>query len=114
MPTPLKKDPRRRVIKSTEKAKAGVELSETTTKMMGDRNNFIAVSDQGIYIKGKVSFINDGTNIRRGGLFVQMPDFTRMIPSNIVTLNPVQIPNPPISGVTDVQRDLAFFLALMI
>lgn len=114
MATPLKKDPRKRVVKSTEKAKAGVELSETTTKVMGDRNNFIAVSDQGIYIKGRVSFINDGTNIRRGGLFVQMPDFTRMIPSTIVTLNPVQIPVPPISGISDIQRDLAFFLALMV
>jgi hypothetical protein len=111
---PIKKDPRKRVMKATDKAKAGLEVSETTMKMMGDKNNFIAVDDKGIYIKGKVSFINDGTNIRRGGLFVQMPDFTRMIPSTIVTLNPVQIPVPPISGISDIQKDLAFFLALMI
>lgn len=114
MATQLKKDPRKRVFKASDKAEAGIELSDTTVKVMGNRDTFIAIDEKGVYIKGKVSFVNDGTNIRRGGLFVQMPDFTRMIPSNIITLNPVQIPVPPISGVTDIQKDLAFLLALMV
>jgi hypothetical protein len=109
----IKKDPRRRVFRTRKDAKAGLELTDSSAKLMGDNKNFIVVTEQGIFIKGKLSLITDGTGIRRGGLFVQMPDFTRMIPSNIITLNPAQIPSPPISGLQDIQRDLAFFLSFM-
>ena len=114
MATPLKKDPRRRVFRTHKDAKAGLELSDESAKLMGNDQVFIAVDKQGIFLKGKLSIITDGTGIRRGGLFVQMPDMSRMIPSTIVTPNPVQIPIPPVSGLQNIQKDLAFFLALLI
>lgn len=110
----VKRDPRKRVIRVSNNAKAGVELSESTAKLMGDENNFIAVDSDGIYLKGNLSFITDGTGIRRGGLFVQMPDMLRMIPSTIVTPIPPQIPIPPISQIASITKDLAFFLALLV
>lgn len=110
----MKKDPRRRVFKSSKDAVAGIELTDTSAKLIGDSNNFVAVNHEGIYLKGNISMITDGTGIRRGALFVQMPDMLRMIPSTIITPNPVQIPVPPVTGLINLAKDLAFFLSLLV
>ena len=108
-----KNDPRQRVIKASKDSDASLVLSKKSAKLVGDSRHFIAVDDRGITIKGPISLITDGTGIRRGGLFVQMPDMIRMIPSTIVTPLPSQIPVPPIHGLINIKTDCAFFLSLL-
>jgi len=108
-----KNDPRQRVIKSSKDADASIVISDKSVKIVGNSKNFIAIDDRGITLKGPISLVTDGTGIRRGGLFVQMPDMIRMIPSTIVTPLPSQIPIPPIHGLINIKLDVAFFLSLL-
>ena len=109
-----KNDPRRRVFKASKNAEAAITLTDKSVQLVGNKDNFIAVDDTGIYLRGAISFISGGFGVRKGGLFVQLPDFTRMIPSTILTPLPQQIPLPPLQGLNDIRRDLGFFLALMV
>jgi len=114
MPVSVKNDPRRRVIKASKSAQAAVVLESDAVKIMGTEDNFIAVDKTGVYIKGPLSLVGDGPGIRRAGLFVQMPDLVRMMPSTLFTPFPSQIPLPPIKGIVNITRDLAFFTALLV
>lgn len=109
-----KNDPRQRVIKASKDADASLVLSEKSAKLVGNSKNFIAVDDRGITLRGPISIVADGTGVRRGGLFIQMPDMIRMIPSTIVTPLPSQIPVPPIHGLINIKSDCAFFLSLLL
>ncbi len=109
-----KKDPRKRVIKASKDAEAGITLSNKAAQIIGNANNFISVTENGIFLKGKVSFITDGTGVRRGGLFVEMPDMTKMIPSTIISPLPSHLPIPPIVGLVNIAKDVAFFMSLLV
>jgi hypothetical protein len=106
--------PTRRVFRSSKTSKAAVMLDENSVSIIGDKRNFIVADDRGITIKGPISLVADSMNIRRGGLFVGMNDFLKMIPSTMVTPIPSQIPFPPVNGLTSLARDVAFFMALLI
>lgn len=109
-----KTDPRKRIFRASKDSDAALILTDQAAILAGNSNNFIAVDDFGITIKGNISLVTDGTGIRRGGLFLQMPDLLRMIPSTIATPIPPQIPIPPLFGIRNIVRDTAFFSALLI
>jgi hypothetical protein len=106
--------PTTKVWKATRTAPAGIVLNEKSTIIIGTKDNLIGVDERGTTISGPISFATDARNIRRGGLFVGMNDFTDMIPSTVVTPLPKQIPLPPIHGVVGIARDVAFFAALLV
>ena len=109
-----KNDPRQRVLKASKDSDASLVLSKKSAKLVGNSKNFIAVDDRGVTIKGPISIVADGTGIRKGGLFVEMPDMIQMIPSTIVTPLPKQIPIPPVHGLIGIKSDVAFFLSLLV
>lgn len=106
--------PTSRVWKATRTAPAGMVITETSALMIGNENNLIAVDETGVTISGPISLVAEAHNIRRGGLFIGLNDFTDMIPSTIVTPLPKQIPFPPIQGVIGIAKDVAFFTALLV
>ena len=103
-----------RVIKADKNAKAGIKITENSITLVGDDRHLIVVNEQGITIKGPTSMINDSMGRREGGLFVGLNDFLEMIPSTIVTPIPKKIPFPPIHGLINLQKDVAFFMALLV
>ncbi len=103
-----------KVWKATRDSSAGIVVSETGVTAIGNENNIINVNEQGITIMGNISLVTDARNIRRGGLFIGINDFMDMIPSTILTPLPKQIPSPPITGLLDIERDVAFFTALLV
>ena len=103
-----------KVWKASRTAKAGMYITETSAAMIGNENNLVVVDERGVTIMGPISLATDAANIRRGGLFVGLNDFTDMIPSTIVTPIPKQIPFPPIAGVVGLSRDVAYFVSLLI
>jgi len=106
-------DPRRRIIRASKNADAALILTEKTAILAGNENSFVAVNKNGVSLKGNVSLVTDGTGIRRGGLFIQMPDMIRMLPSTLITPFPPQVPVPPFLGVRNLAIDVAFFSALL-
>jgi hypothetical protein len=73
---------------------------------MASNKNYIAVDENGIAIGGRgISLNTSSESVRRGGLFVNMNDFVRMIPGTIVTPIPPQIPFPPL-GLINVVRGI--------
>lgn len=106
--------PTTRVWKASRTATAGIILNEDSTLIIGSEDNLLAVDDSGITIAGPISLVAEAHNIRRGGLFVGLNDFTDMIPSTIVTPLPKQIPLPPIQGLVGIGKDVAFFTALLV
>jgi len=84
---------------ATRNSKAGFMVSEETVIMAADRNNFFAASKDGVIASGQSIVLNTTSeNIRNGGAFVKMNDFTQLIPTTLVTPMPSQIPYPPLSA----------------
>lgn len=103
-----------KVYKATSEGKAGVEVSPTSAALVGDSRHFVVSNDQGTFIKGPISIVAEGTQIRTGGLFVNTPDMANMVPSTIISPIPRHIPMPPTHGFQGIQKDLAFFLSLLV
>jgi len=103
-----------RIIRASKIAKAGIKITEQSISIVGDERNLINVDDRGITLKGPISIVADGANIRRGGLFVGLPDFLQMIPSTMFTPLPQQVPFPPIAGLVNIGKDVAFFASLLV
>ncbi len=103
-----------KVWKATTKSKASFMITETAATMLGTEKNLVRADENGVTISGPISMVTDAGNIRRGGLFVGLNDFTDMIPSTIVTPIPKQIPFPPLSSIMRLTQDLAFFQSLLI
>jgi hypothetical protein len=107
-------DTNAKVWKTSRTSSAGFVVTDTEALVVGNENNVIAVNEQGVTIAGPISLVADAANIRRGGLFTGLNDFTDMIPSTIVTPIPKQIPSPPITGLMNIKQDVAYFMSLLV
>ena len=106
--------PRSRVIRTSNKSKASLYLTDTSATLAGDENHFVTADDTGIYLKGPISIVTDGAGVRTGGLFVGINEFLNMIPSTIVSPIPQKVPFPPVFAVQNLVQDLSFFLSLLV
>lgn len=96
------------------KASAGFMVTEKKALMIADRNNYVAATPNGTVITGKSIVLNTSSeNIRAGGMFVKMNDFTKMIPTTLTTPMPDQIPFPPLGLISGIVDDMSFMMALM-
>lgn len=102
-----------RIWKAVPEARAGIMVSPDTVTMAGTSSNFIVVDQHGTAIAGPISFMTTSENIRQGGLFVNMPDFVRMVPSSVVTPIPPQTPFPPVALIAGFALSAAFLAALL-
>ena len=104
-----------KIWKATNKSNAGMMVTERAAFLIGTSKNFVVASDKGVGIAGKsISFMTTSENIRQGGLWIQMNDFAKMIPSTLISPLPYQIPFPPAGLITSVAKDLPFFLAMLV
>ncbi len=105
--------PTTKIWKASRKSTAGMMVTETSSMMIGSPDVVVVADDRGITLAGPISIVADGMNIRRGGLFVGLNDFAQMIPSTILTPLPQQIPLPPINGLVNISKDIAYFMSLL-
>lgn len=103
-----------KVWRATPSSQSGVVLSDGSAKLVGNRGNFVVADKDGVAISGPVSFITTSDQKRSGGLFVELNDFVKMIPTTIVTPMPNQIPWPPFSMISSIARDVPIFLGLLV
>lgn len=103
-----------KVWTASKNSPAGVQVSETSAVLVGNKYNFVAAHENGVAISGNsIAFNTTSENIRKGGLFVEMNDFVKMVPTTIVTPMPEQIPYPPFGMVSGIIKDLPFFIAMV-
>lgn len=104
-----------KVWRATPQSPAGFQVEEKVAYVVGNRTNFIAVGQAGVVLSGGsgVSFNTTSENVRRGGLFIEMNDLVKMIPTTLVTPMPGQIPFPPLAIVTSILKDMPFFVAML-
>lgn len=102
-----------RIWKAIPESKAGFMVTPDTVVMAGNSSNFIIVDQHGTAIGGPISFMTTSEQIRQGGLFVQMPDFVRMVPSSVVTPIPPQVPFPPVALIAAVALTMPVLAALL-
>ena len=110
----MAKNPKARVIRTSDKSKASIYLEDNAVSIIGDSRHFIVCDDRGITFKGPVSFISDSLGRRTGGLFTGINDFLEMIPQTIITPIPSKIPFPPVFAIQNIVTDLGFFMALLV
>ena len=104
-----------RIWRASPEAVAGVCITPTEALLIGNKNNFYAANDIGVLMQGNSIVLNClSENIRNGGLFVKMNDFTQMIPQTLVTPVPNQIPFPPIAFSLKTVKDLPIFIAALV
>lgn len=102
-----------RIWKAVPDSKAGFMVTPDSVAMAATSSNFIVIDQHGTSIAGPISFMTTSEQIRQGGLFVQMPDFVRMVPSSVVTPIPPQIPFPPIALIAGFALSAAYLAALL-
>ena len=114
---PAKKDGKRfKIWTASRDAQGGFMVTPKVSVMAGSPKNFIAADNAGVYISGggSISFNTTAENIRMGGLFVQLNDFLRMIPSTLISPLPPTIPFPPLALPITIIKVLPTFLALLL
>lgn len=115
--TPAKQDGGKfKIWTASRTAEGGFMVTPDSVVMAGSKKNFVAADASGVYLGGggSISFNTTAENIRMGGLFVQMNDFLRMIPSTIMTPIPPTIPFPPLALPAMIGFNLPFFMALLV
>jgi hypothetical protein len=104
-----------KVWRATPNSPAGLQVEEKTAYLIGNRTNFVAVGATGVVLSGGsgISFNTTSENVRRGGLFIEMNDLVKMIPTTLVTPMPGQIPFPPLAMITNIMKDMPFFMRML-
>lgn len=102
-----------KIWKVSQDNESGFMVTPDSTVMAGNSKNFIVANENGVTISGPLSIMTTSEQIRQGGLFVQMPDFIRMIPQTIVTPIPSQIPVPPVAMFASIAISIPFLMALL-
>lgn len=74
---------------------AYVRLEDNAVVIGNGPKNFIAIDDNGLTLRGNMSFGCMGEGQRTGGFFINTNEFIRMIPTTIITPIPPLIPIPP-------------------
>lgn len=105
--------PTTKTWKSSLNAPAGVQITESTAALVGDKDHFIAANNKGTIVNGNFSVVATAESRRYAGLWVHTNDFTRMIPSTIASPQPMQIPVPPIYFLTDIANTMAHFASFL-
>jgi len=106
--------PNTKVIRTSEGSNAAIKVSGNSIVLGGDNRHVIAVNQQGTTIRGPISLAVDSQNIRVGALFVGMNDFLKCIPSTQWFPVPQQLPIPPVAGLVNIAKDVAFFASLLV
>jgi hypothetical protein len=101
-----------KIWKASSNSSAGFMVTPDSVVMAGSASSFIAIGSNGTSIAGPVSFLSLSDQVRRAGLFTEMNDFIKMVPSTIVTPIPPLVPFPPLSFVSNAIRGLAFIVAM--
>jgi len=98
---------------ATKDSVAGFGVKPDEAMMVGSEKNFVGVSKAGVAIvAGGLHFLMRTETIRESGLFMWLPAEIRMIPSTIVTPNPVNMVSPPLPAMLKiVAAELPSFLA---
>lgn len=102
-----------KIWRASKQTQTGMMVTPDTAYMIGSKQNFIAVGQQGTTISGTVSFLTGSDQMRISGLFVGLPDFAKMIPSSTMTPLPANIPVPPLAFMASIGRSLPILLALL-
>jgi hypothetical protein len=88
--------------------------TQKASYVIGTPGNFVVASDKGVTLMGKsITMGTTSENVRNGGMFVEMNDFVKMVPTTVVTPMPGQIPFPPLGLITSIAKDMDFFLAML-
>jgi hypothetical protein len=89
----------------------GMMVTEDTALVVGNQKNFMSASPLGIsLVTNSLVFGTLSENIRTGGMFVQMSDFVRMVPSCIATPRPEEVPFPPMALFTGIIKHIPVVL----
>lgn len=103
-----------KVWRATPTSQTGIVVSDGSAKVVGGPGSFIAVDKEGIALSGPVAFVGASQDRRNAGLWVEMPDMVKMIPTTLVTPMPSQIPFPSFGIIGAMARDVPIFLGLLI
>lgn len=103
--------PMKRVLKVTPTTDAGIEITENSSKISGDRDNFLYVDDSGVYCVGPVSFLSEPQNMRVAGMFRFPTAYEMAIPSTVTTPRPMLIADPPVEGFSNLASAAAKFIS---
>lgn len=103
-----------KIWKATKHAPAGLMVDQKFSMLIGNQKNFVVAHNAGVTLMGNsITMGTASENIRKGGFFVEMNDFVKMVPTTLVTPMPQQVPFPPLAIVSSVMKDMPFFLAMI-
>ena len=106
-----KNPPHTRIIRSSPRSSAGLQVGDDKAALIGDRRHFVIVDGQGITLRGPIRVVAMSNDVRKAGLWVGLGEFVEMIPSTIVTPHPAVIPMPPVFLATAAADAAAYFKA---
>ena len=103
-----------KIWRATKDSEAGFMITPEIAVMAANKNVFIAAAKEGLFLSGPLSIVTMGSQVRRGGLFVEQTEWLKMIPSTMVTPIPQVLPIPPVALFSTIAKSLPFILAMMV
>lgn len=94
-------------------AGAHIRMEESAAFIASGKKNFLAVDQNGLSLRGNLSFISMGEGQRTGGLFIYMNEFIRQIPTTILTPFPPLLPIPPLGFVKNITGSVTTMLSFV-
>lgn len=103
----------RKTMKSAPYATAGIELGDDFVSIVAGKKSIIQVSEDGIHLVGPRHEMLLPEDRRVSGLWNEMPIWTQMLPSTIVSPLPSAIPLPPIKGIQKVVKAVTTMMGML-
>ena len=104
---------RAKIFKMSLNSSAQVTVTNNSAFLVGSEKHFVKVNDKGTTIYGPLSIVAGTDSIKTGGMFTQLPNLIKMIPSTMVTPIPDQIPSPPLNVAYNLAEDVSYFALLL-
>lgn len=106
-----------KTLKTSQDAVAGVQVgskhASMTVRTGNGETNGIYVDDTGVYIRGKMSIMTMPDQIRMGAFWRQNTAIMQMLPSTTAFPIPNYVADPPLQGLADMARAVAWAMAFL-
>jgi hypothetical protein len=106
--------PKKRVkVWSLPDSETSIRMDSDAVFIKANTKTFIAVDQNGITLRGNMSNASMGPGQRTGGFWIQMPEFSNMIPKTLVTPIPQMIPMPPIKPILGIIQGVTIGMSFL-
>lgn len=102
-----------RTFKVSPDAAAGMVMSDSVARLMGNRDNYLMADNRGMTLAGPLSIVNMLSQVRTAALWTFNDNFKLSLPSTLATPTPVLRIDPPLKQMRALVKDATVMIGLI-